>query len=250
MNTGLVILTQNLCGGGPCWRIRRAMLLRQIARLAPDLIGLQEVHASDAAGKSSQAGELAERVPGYAVAFAPGHTASSGRCEGVALLSKYPVREFSFRRLSQDRDDPLDRFGPRLALRAVVDVPEGPVDVFVTHLSLSRRARARTVPELFEFIAGERPPSSESAAILMGDFNAGPGELRASPLGQGEWLDAWTSTRGARAGGGTYPAPLPFWRIDYVFIRTKGRWSVRRCSRQRFSGSDHRGVAAWLNAIT
>src|SRR4051812_1587996 len=44
----LIVLTQNIWGGAPLWKFRCRSLARRIARLRPDIIGLQEVHAPDA----------------------------------------------------------------------------------------------------------------------------------------------------------------------------------------------------------
>src|SRR5947208_2663649 len=137
-----IVLTQNIWGGAPLWNARRRSLARRIARLRPDIIGLQEVHARDPGGVTSQAHHLGDCAGEYHTVFAPGRVTPSGWCEGVAILSRHPIREHSVTTLTEDRNDVLDRFGPRVVLRALVELPEGPVDVFVTHLSVSHRARA------------------------------------------------------------------------------------------------------------
>jgi endonuclease/exonuclease/phosphatase family metal-dependent hydrolase len=244
----MLILTQNIWGGAPFWRLRRRSLARRIARLRPDIIGLQEVHAPDGSGSTSQAHELAELAGGYETIFAPGRVAPSGRCEGVAVLTRHTLRESRVRLLSQDRDDYLDRFGPRVVLRALVESPEGPLDLFVTHLSVSRRARARTVPELLAFVSAERARSTSRGAVLMGDLNAVPDEAVIPAFEHGGWLDAWKSANVPGAPGGTWPAVAPYRRIDYIFVQPAGAWDLQSCRREPIAGSDHLGVVAQLGA--
>jgi len=240
----LTVLSQNIWGGGPLWRLRRKALARRIARLGPDLIGLQEVHARSASGEASQAHELADLLADYRVIFAPARTAASGRCEGVALLCRDPVREHGVKTLTQGPRDALDRFGPRVVLHAVVERPEGAVDVFVTHLSISRAARSRTVPELLAFT---RSRLLRPRAVLMGDLNAEPDESSVVALEQAGWLDAWKSARGPERRGGTWPALAPFRRIDYIFVQPAAARIVRACERATVRGSDHLGVVTRLD---
>jgi endonuclease/exonuclease/phosphatase family metal-dependent hydrolase len=243
-----ILLTQNICGAAPFWSHRRKSLARQFARLRPDVIGLQEVHASNTSGESSQAHELADLVGGYETYFIPARIPSSGHCEGVAILVRHPIHTTSMRKLSLDRRDILERWGQRVVLHALIELPDGPVDVFVTHLSLSLRARARTILELLAFAAEERSRSSSRGAILMGDLNARPGEPSLAMLeNAGGWFDTWKHVNAPRSRGGTYPASAPFFRLDYIFAQPRTCWQVHRCERQPFSGSDHRGLAAWLN---
>src|SRR3712207_3400253 len=101
----MTILTQNIWGGAPPWALRRRSLARRIAALRPDLIGLQEVHAPEPSGGTSQAHDLVRLAGGYQVIFAPGRIAPSGRCEGVAVLCHHPIRDWSVVALSRDRGD-------------------------------------------------------------------------------------------------------------------------------------------------
>jgi len=245
----ILVLTQNLWGGAPLWAIRRRALARRIALLRPDIVGLQEVHAPDPGGAGSQAQELCGLVGGYHATFAPGRVTPSGRCEGVAILSRHAIADRAVVALSRDGGDLLDRCGPRVVLRATVDLPDGPVDAVVTHLSISRRARIRTVHELLGFVGLGRSRSPGLGAVLMGDLNAPPGEETIAALEGGGWLDAWKSANGPRRRGGTWPAIAPSRRIDYILVRPPAKWRVLGCRREPASGSDHRGVVASLGVI-
>ena len=237
----MIVLTQNIWGGAPFWPSRRRALARRIAALRPDLVGLQEVHSPDPDGKHSQAHELGSLLDGYEAHFQAARIMSSGHCEGVAILSRHPIGARTAVTLSQDRADRLDRLGPRVVMHARVNAPDGPLDAFVTHLSVSRRARARTLPELLRFVDGD-------GAVLMGDLNAGPDEPTIAALEGGGWLDAWKATHPPNARGGTWPALAPSRRIDYIFVWHPGRWRVVACEREPLAGSDHRGVSALLEA--
>jgi endonuclease/exonuclease/phosphatase family metal-dependent hydrolase len=246
----MIVLTQNIWGGAPLWKLRRRSLARRITRLRPDIIGLQEVHAPDQSGLTSQAHHLGDLAGGYHTVFAPGRVTPSGRCEGVAILSRLPIREHSVAALTLDRSDVLDRFGPRVVLRVLLESPEGPVDVFVTHLSVSRRARAPSIHQLLAFVARERSRSPGRGAILLGDLNAEPDEAIIATLEGGDerdsddWLDAWKSANGPGSRGGTWPAIAPYRRIDYIFLQPPEVWRVHHCERTPTAGSDHRGVVA------
>jgi endonuclease/exonuclease/phosphatase family metal-dependent hydrolase len=250
----LTVLTQNIWGGVPGWQRRKRLLARQIARHAPDVIGLQEVHAPPPALGGSQAEELATLLGGYHTYFTPARRKLSGASEGVALLCKGTMREHAVHALTLDTADRFDRSNQRVVLCATIDVGPTSVDVFVTHLSLSPRARARTVRELLAFAEQERRRSGSAAAVLLGDFNAHSSEEciaeieRASGHGR-PWCDAWKTVRGEGVRGGTWPAILPLRRLDYVFVEPSRRWTVARCNRLPFAGSDHLGVLARLHLL-
>lgn len=256
------VVTQNLWGGVPGWPYRLRLLAREIARHAPDVIGLQEVHAPAPPVLGSgmgpvcpsafgQAHELAAALGAYHAYHAPGRLKLSGASEGVALLCRGAMREHAVHALTLDTADRFDRSSPRVVLCATVDLGPCGVDVFVTHLSLSPRARARTARELLAFADGERRRSGSAAAVLLGDFNAPSGEpciaeIERASCGLHPWRDAWKAANGPRARGGTWPALLPLRRIDYVFVSPPERWRVERCERLLPAGSDHLGVAAKL----
>src|SRR5262249_24440351 len=103
----------------------------------------------------------------------PGRTKAKGGAEGVALLVRDDVEvlDHEVLALSLDARDPLEGKNQRVVLRARVRRGSAEGEVMVTHLSLSKEARARTLPEVVAF-AGRRP----GGAVLVGDFNATPDE--------------------------------------------------------------------------
>lgn len=247
-----VVVTQNIWGGGPRWDRRRHALAHDLKTLHPDVVGLQEVTARTPSGEGSQAHELAAMVGGYDTFFAAGRVKPSGECEGVALLCRRDVREHSVESLTLDTEDFLESQNQRVVLCGMLELPEGPVDVFVTHLSLSKRARARTIMELLAFVGRERARSHSVAAVLVGDFNGTPSEPAIAALEgssdwpEGGWADVWRVAQGPHACGATWPAIAPFRRIDYVFVQPRDGWEIRACEVGARSGSDHRAVVARL----
>eukprot|EP00041_Stephanoeca_diplocostata_P019063 m.404749 g.404749 ORF g.404749 m.404749 type:complete len:178 (+) comp21200_c0_seq9:1776-2309(+) len=90
----------------------------------------------------------------------------------------------------------------RACLHAVIDVPHwgGLVDVFTVHLSLSERARDRSVREIWS-MASNTSVARGVTQILLGDLNAEPQE-RAMKFFTGDadiegdtgaFVDAWTA---------------------------------------------------------
>lgn len=226
----LRVATQNLWGGAGAWERRRDLLLERLSREEPDVIGLQEVRKI---GEESQAHELARLLGDHHVHFAPARE-EPGFCEGVALLARQELTLRGVERLTLDPTDPMEGRSQRVVLHASVSS----VDVFVTHLSLSRLARARTTEEILAFTGRAR----RGPSVLMGDMNATPDESIHARL-QTSWRDAWLARNGRRKGG-TWPSLLPFLRYDYVYVSDD--LTVEDAHRLPFAGSDHRGVIAEL----
>ena len=238
--SSLTVLTQNIWGGVPRWTERAPLLRERIAALLPEVVGLQEVHTHEG---RSQAHELAPK--GYRVYFAPGRRYGDN-AEGIALLVRGDARAHEPRALTLDPSDRFEGRNQRVVLAITVDRREGPIDFFVTHLSLSRTARMRTAVELLAFMDDVHASTKSTAAVLLGDLNAEPHEPAVALLEE-KLTDAWRAARGAERGG-TWPAVLPFRRIDYVF--TRGALVVDGCKRVPYSGSDHLGLLARLRART
>ena len=246
-SNAIVVLTQNAWGGAPVWSQRRERLAHAIADLDPDVVGLQEIHAPDASGDGSQAHELSEILGGYQVIFAPARVVAGGACEGVALLVRRGIEivDRSVWKLSVDARDPVDAGHPRVVLRATLR--RGMLfEALCTHLSLSRKARERTIRELLIFAAEERRGTRSEGAVLVGDFNAAPAEPALAHLeGPGGWVDAWDRAN-PQDSAATWPAAVPFRRVDYVWAQLGPGWKVAACERMPIAGTDHVGLWARL----
>lgn len=238
----LRVLTYNIrAGNGDLHRTAET-----IRRLAPDIVGLQEVDVnwSERSGFEDQARSLGESL-GMQVRFAPIYTlpgadsTKPARRYGVAVLSRYPIvrwRNDTLTRLSTIVRDPAPAPGPGL-LDATIDVRGVPVRVVNTHLDYRPDPRVRTtqVKEMLGHMGDHAGPT-----LLLGDLNATPEAPELQPLLR-RLRDTWQSKSEP---GFTFPAGAPAKRIDYVL--TSNHFRVRSASVPVTEASDHRPVLAEL----
>lgn len=238
----LRVMSYNIqAGGGDLARIAAT-----IRGASPDIVGLQEVdvHWSDRSGFADQARELASML-GMEVSFAPIYAIPSAdpsrpvREYGVALLSRFPIREWrndSLTRLSTQDPLAVPSRMPGM-VEAMIDVRGWQVRVFTTHLDYRAdpSLRSRQVAELLAYLGRSDVPT-----ILTGDLNAGPSAPELQPL-LGVLHDAWAAGSGD---GLTYPAEKPVKRIDYVL--SSRHFETTAASVIQSPASDHRAVIATL----
>jgi endonuclease/exonuclease/phosphatase family metal-dependent hydrolase len=230
LDTRVTVLTWNLWWRFGPWHARQAAIAATLERLAPDLVCLQEVW--EAGDGVRQADQLAAALGGYHVAHAAGVGFDlATETLGNSILSRWPIRASEPRRLPAPPG--LDEL--RVVLRAEIDAPRGPIEVFVTHLNWRldqsdiRQAQVRAI---CEFIA-ETTDQRSFPPLLAGDFNAEPTSdevrmltgLAAVPVPNLVFLDAWRAA-GDGGPGFTWSNTNPFAaadcepdrRIDYVFV--------------------------------
>ena len=262
--TFLDVATLNIWHDSGPWPQRCELILDELTRLKPDLVGLQEVLClPDGHG---QAEELAGPL-GYEVVYAAASRRSDGAWLGNALLSRLPVRR------SQTVALPADGVEPRAMLYALIDTVAGELPVFVTHLAWEHDlgpVRGRQVDAILEGIersVADLPAAQEQVlpCLLMGDFNAAPGAAELLPLEDG-WVDAWSLA--GRGPGFTFdpandyarPWEEPAQRIDYVFVEDDPRVLVhlaetafavpRSVGGHSIWPSDHYGIACRLELLS
>jgi endonuclease/exonuclease/phosphatase family metal-dependent hydrolase len=238
---------------GP-WPRRLPLIRREIERLQPDVLGLQEVLRTTGAGPATpetcQALAIAAGTR-YQVAYAPAAPRGGGPVwQGNAVLSRWPIRE--------QRVFPLpgaEVAEPRSLLYALVEAPHGDLPVFVTHLAWEPHhgpLRLRQAAYIADQIATLAPQ-----AVLLGDFNAEPGSAEMKHLADAGFVDAWADgTPGFtfdRANDYAREADEPSCRIDYLLVRGSGTTATgtrlvftepNRAGRAPVWPSDHFGVAA------
>lgn len=211
---------------------RTAAVLR---RLAPDLVGLQEVddrvRRSGGVAEADSLGTLLHAQP----AFGAFMDYQGGRY-GMAILSRHPV--------VAARSIPLPTGNePRVALMVETALPRGDtVAVINVHFDWVeadsfRFAQASTLAAVLDTL---RLPW-----VLLGDFNDLP-DSRTLALFRARALEARKS-EDARL---TFPSDVPEREIDYVFAAPPARWRVRTVSviDERVA-SDHRPVLAVLELL-
>ncbi len=268
IETRVRVLTWNIWWHFGPWAARQPAIVETLRRTAPDIACLQEVWERD--DGANQAADLAATL-GYSFAYASGVSFEFGSERvGNAILSRWPITGNETRSLPAPEG--LDEM--RVALRADVDGPRGPIEVFTTHLNWrmdQSHVRTRQVRALCEFVAETRsrrafPP------VVGGDFNAEPDsdEIRmmtgmtAVPVPKLVFIDAWRACGDGEPAGATFaPTANPFAaldlepdrRIDYLFggfPRPSGAGhvvGVRRIGTEPVDGimpSDHFGVCAEL----
>jgi endonuclease/exonuclease/phosphatase family metal-dependent hydrolase len=236
----LRIATLNVWNKSGPWPERLSLIRRELARLDPVVVGLQEVlrfaanglRAFEPSSHNCQATEIAQGFD-YQVAYAEACDYSNGLKFGNALLSRYPIRE--------SRTFALPDAGSgesRCLLYATLDTPHGILPVFVTHLNWKLHhgsVRLLQVQAIVQHVFELAPLSAEFLPpVLMGDFNADPESdeiryLRGLKVEAGKsvfFADAWhyagDGSLGATFDRRNHHARLshePPRRIDYIFVR-------------------------------
>ncbi len=228
----LRVVTFNLYHGGPLSGLtgnaqhledRLQMTEAEMARLHPDLIGLQE------ASWSRQRGNIAARLAGQLglhYVYGPASSRFIGSrsideavaflmnfSEGPAILSRFPILDWQI--------DDLPRchklLDSRVLLSARVQTPLGVLRVFSAH-TRGDACQTRRVADLV------REQQSLLPSVLMGDFNAGPDSAAIAALTQGSgFVDAFRTANPSLPGLTVWqpvdaPTVMVRRRSDYIFL--------------------------------
>ncbi len=258
----LRVVTWNLWWRYGPWERRRPAIEATLGSLDADVIALQEVWQDGEANMAAELGQVLTRTHVHRSA-----EKRNGIGFGNAILSRWPVATTDWRPLPGDQESGEGR----CVVFAELDGPNGPVQVFVTHLNWRfdhSHIRQQQVSEIALFVASKRP--RPYPPIVCGDFNAEPASeeirmmtgLTTCPVAGVVFRDAW---RDGGDGGKGYTwdnhnefakAELePDRRIDYIFVgwpKDRGAGQVVSC---RLAGnepvggmwpSDHFAVVADL----
>ena len=141
-----------------------AALAASEALAGADLVTMQEVRAH---GGCSAACAAAARL-GLTSVYAPGHLEGPGT-EGVALLSRWPVRDVEV--IELPRVHVVWNSARRVALAATIDTSAGPVRVFAVHLD-NRLNPGERIRQLQPVLAAAR--AWGGAVVIGGDMNTNP----------------------------------------------------------------------------
>jgi endonuclease/exonuclease/phosphatase family metal-dependent hydrolase len=238
----LTVATLNIWNKTGPWLERLPLIKRELERLSPDLLGLQEVlRMSPAAGgdadplDADQAAQIADGLD-YRIAYGAAMNFGNGLEFGNAFLSRHPI-------LAHDNFIlPGSESGEtRALLYVLLQTPHGALPAFVTHLNWKLHhasVRLRQVVAIAERISELCPIGEERLPpVLMGDFNADPDSdeirfLRGAATIDGKsvfFADAWghagqgpgyTFDRKNRFAALAHEPPR---RIDYIFVRGPDR---------------------------
>ena len=226
-------------------------LRKQLRKLGPDLVFLQEVqgmHSKHARSiynwpDAAQQEFLAEDVwsataYGKNVIYDHGH-------HGNAILSRFPIAH------THNQDVTHHRFERRGLLHCAIQIPkwDRALHCVCVHLSLFARSRRKQLDTLAGYLEGLT--SADTPLIIAGDFNDWRNEadgLLASRLGLTEVFGGIGGDGGAP--GRSYPASLPLLRLDRIYVRgfTVDRAEVH-FDAPWSTISDHAALSAHLEVI-
>lgn len=261
--TTLRVATFNVWNKSGPWLERLALIRKELERVQPEVVALQEVLRFQAPNTNAdsapltalndQATEIAQGL-GYQIAYSIAADYGNGLGFGNAVLSKYPITETRDFRLPG-----VESGETRSLLYALCESPHGPLPVFCTHLNWKLHQgsiRQRQVAFVAERIAELSPiDGPHLPPVLMGDFNAAPDadEIRyltglcAIDGKTVYFADAWVFA--GEGPGHTFDrsnefaakAREPSRRIDYVFVRGPDR---------KFRGEPLRAELCFYESVT
>jgi endonuclease/exonuclease/phosphatase family metal-dependent hydrolase len=242
--TLLRVATLNILNLADRWEERLPLLLADVAALRPDLLGLQEV-----VYPMQQDRLLAAGTPDdYGI-----HRGWAGRPEyGNSLLVRAP--------LEADGAERLDLGHRRSAHRVVVTLPGGgSLLVAVTHLHHRVPDAAVRDEQTGALVAWLDAAPPTTAQVVMGDFNADPGEPAHDRMISAGFRSAFAEANGDEPVV-TWPSGLQAPAmdtdgspscLDYVWLRGRARatdarlWADRPAAHDAtLYPSDHFGVVA------
>jgi endonuclease/exonuclease/phosphatase family metal-dependent hydrolase len=234
----------------PGWDERREIVVRWLDHLRPDVVCLQEVWESPAAGLDNTAAWIAGHAAGDwywrfgGSPFGSGVWPDATLAFGSAILSRWPVDAHAHHRLPVVDDDAHDPFAEDVPWE-LLHVRTAGLDVFSTHLAAAphhahhRLAQVLAIDEHVRRIRGDLDAQvfgtqrEAMPAILCGDFNAEPDSdeirfLSSLTVVEGRtayWQDAWRVagdgpgyTQDWRHNPLAAALGVPRKRIDYVFV--------------------------------
>lgn len=200
----------------------------------PDLVGLQEVDRG--VKRTEGKDEIAELAKLTSMNYAFAHNLDyQGGQYGVAILSRFPIREIDHRKYENKRE--AERRG---MIRVEVDTGGKTINFVTTHLDYQHEdGRVFETEQLLVFLAAQKAP-----LIVVGDFNDEP-TGSAYKLMMAGFEDAWLRS-GAKGGGLSYPADQPVKRIDYILTRQSDRIRAKKAWVVNTLASDHLPIVADL----
>jgi endonuclease/exonuclease/phosphatase family metal-dependent hydrolase len=209
------VMTINLRHDSDEWIRRFVLVADEIARLDPDIVGMQELQITRTQADVINT-MLARR--GHAPYFATTVPKTDGTGEGIGILSRWPVLEHAAAPIGDQR----------VVIFARVNHPVGVFDVVDTHLDQHRdeAVRAREAERVLGFIAQHddcRP------TILTGDMNSGENHAAVRRFRGAGFVDSYRAVH-ASDHGNTAMVKLddgafhqrPRRRIDFVLARAAG----------------------------
>ncbi len=217
----LRVLSLNILHGFPDFEnlsTRLELIAEEVAHQGADVVLLQEVPWTWQLGSAARI--LAERTQmNYAYLRSNGNRYAILFEEGSAVLSRFPIIGVEFAELQPS----AGWFENRTVLHATLEIPNGYIEVYVTHLThrdgTTNRLQALRLQDYVEAYQSSHP------AIIGGDFNATPDSPQIETL-RLFWKDVFLATHATETGYtccidnlNLGPAEPLEKRIDYLFFR-------------------------------
>ncbi len=188
-------------------------VVKIIREIDADIVALQEVDAEKPFFKNeNQARTISESLGFYHLFFPIEKT---GRhVFGLAIASRFPIEQGGFIL--------LPNLYPKLAIRrrgaigVRLRIPGGTLFVVNTHLSVYRLEQRIQLNAILNWIYFYEV-SSKEPMIFCGDLNAGPMSFAYAKLST-YLRDVQTNTDTLLGSKPTFPAKIPFFRIDHIFV--------------------------------
>jgi len=159
---GFRVVTLNHEQNHKRWEARRDLIVQEMDALKPDLFALNEVSISKQTGRWLQ--QEARETLGMSYALIQqSKTNSSSTSDGEAILLRHPVIEtanLDYRTLNA------------VAQVARVEIEEHVLDIYVTHLYMSRGDDSLRLFQVQQLLAWIESRSDVDARVVCGDFNA------------------------------------------------------------------------------
>lgn len=219
-----------------------ARIADTLAATGADVVALQETAAHELRGDPVDHAASIARLLGMRVVFGANVIRRDGRYRfGNALLSRYEITA------SVNHDLSVRGAEPRGALVADLAIPGTPgIRAASVHLGLALRERGRQARQLLSML--ESGGEDGRPLILGGDMNDWfPGH--ATRALRARLADALRHAKSRRLHDATYPALLPIFRLDHVYVGPG--ITVHDChalrTPQARSASDHLPVIARLS---
>ena len=156
------VVTLNLEQDHKRWDARRPLIDAEVAALKPDVLALNEVSIPLQSARALRQSATARLGADYHLVQQT-RTGALAAIEGEALLTRFPVIETGN----------LDfQTGGMVALVARLQVSGTPVDVYVTHLYMSRGDDDLRLHQVRQLLAWIDRRDDVAARVVCGDFNA------------------------------------------------------------------------------
>ena len=224
----LTVVDYNMDHNWPKFLLRRERMdtiVRELRRINPDIVFLQEASIV----KGDNAAEYIAGKIGFnsVYARANGNAGLIGFEEGEAVITRFSVIGIKVHRLKPKPGF----FENRICLRATLNTPAGPLNVYCTHFSHKEERDALRYKQAGDLLRFIKSDSGQMPLILAGDFNSTPLSDVYGLIKSSGFLDAALLFNSGK-GGTEVPfytsgvdslrdtAAKPDKRIDYIFFKS------------------------------